>query len=136
MLRCSYLIPETGIKGGQKDLGDIRVDWTLQGDNSVIKQFNVTWHCQEDGATQSQCIDVDERSTIIAVARLRCRINTIQYNNINFILQKTLAPFSYLPAKQDRVILSGSWHLCVTDDKLMTQTIYIYIYISFIRMIQ
>ena len=85
MLRCSYLIPETGIKGGQNDLGDIRVDWSLQGDNSVIKQFNVTWHCQEDGATQSQCIDVDERSTIIAVARLRYRIqygNTIQYSNI------------------------------------------------------
>ena len=78
MLRCSYLIPETGIKGGQNDLGDIRVDWSLQGDNSVIKQFNVTWHCQEDGATQSQCIDVDERSTIIAVARLRYRIYTIR----------------------------------------------------------
>ena len=49
------------------DLGDVKVDWSVQGDSTFIRQFNVEWHCHADGSVQKKIVNSDVRSCSIPV---------------------------------------------------------------------
>ena len=49
------------------DLGDVKVDWSVQGQPMFIRQFNVEWHCHADGSVQKKIVGPEVRSCSIPV---------------------------------------------------------------------
>ena len=58
-------------KGEEEDLGDLKVEWSVQGDDSLVKQWNLSWHCHADGAVQRKIVDSQVRTCLIPVQHRR-----------------------------------------------------------------
>ena len=56
-----------GNKEEGQDLGDVKVDWSVQGEESLIKQWNVIWRCHADGTVQRKVMDAGMKSCHIPV---------------------------------------------------------------------
>ena len=67
---CRFLPATEGLntaEGEQQDLGDIQLDWGVQGDDKLIKQFTLLWHCLADGSIQKKVVEPDVRTATIPV---------------------------------------------------------------------
>ncbi|XP_023933288.1 uncharacterized protein LOC106180596 isoform X1 [Lingula anatina] len=53
-------------------MGDITLTWDVQGNWSRTKQFDILWHCHEDGVVHRKCVESDVRKCTIPVVRNKC----------------------------------------------------------------
>ena len=53
------------------DLGDIKVDWTIQGDRAKVRQYSLVWRCHGDDSVQTKVVGPEVRSCTLPVQHRR-----------------------------------------------------------------
>jgi len=68
-----YVMPadRVGSESSRKDVGDIHVQWTMKGDYSHVRQFDVTWRNLATGAILTKSFDPETNKCLIPVNQRR-----------------------------------------------------------------
>ncbi|KAK3579080.1 hypothetical protein CHS0354_029940 [Potamilus streckersoni] len=74
-----------------RTFGDIKVQWTTQGQHSLLKQFNVVWYNLEDRVIQTKYVSPDFSKCSIPVTKLKTVYN-IQVEPIYYTETLAQAP--------------------------------------------
>lgn len=54
-----------------KSFGDIELNWTIQGNTNLLKQFNIVWYSMDDRIIQTKYIGPEQRRCTIPVTRVK-----------------------------------------------------------------
>ena len=65
-LSCRYTHTEDR---DNKTFGDLELDWDVQGDINLLKQFSVVWYNDDDRIIQTKYVSPDFRHCIVPVTK-------------------------------------------------------------------